>query len=115
MDWVYQTQRIELFEHELSGTYSQAGMSKEDFLKSIASQLEDALDDEIEKVKDKYKTKVQAIQKKIKAEQRELAQDEEELKQRKMEELGTHAENILGFVSGSRSKRRVSTSLPSGG
>ena len=111
VDWVYQTQRIELLQHELSGTYSQPGMSKEDFLKSIDSQLEDALDDEIEKLKDSYKTKVQSIQKKIKAEQRELAQDEEELKQRKMEELGTHAENILSFVSGSRSKRRVSTSL----
>lgn len=111
VDWVYQTKRIELYHHKMSGTYSQAGMSKEDFLKTIASELDEALDDEVEKLKAKYKTKVQSIQKKIKAEERELAQDEEELKQRKMEELGTHAENIFNFVAGSRSKRRVSTSL----
>jgi hypothetical protein len=111
VDWVYQTQRIELYHHKLSGTYSEVGMYKEDFLKTIADELEDALEDEIDKLKAKYKTKVQSIQKKIKAEERELSQDEEELKQRKMEELGTHAENILGFVTGSRSKRRVSTSL----
>jgi hypothetical protein len=110
-DWVYQTQRIELFHHKLSGTYSQPGMSKEAFLETIADDLEEALEDEVDKLKAKYKTKVQSIQKKIKSEERELAQDEAELKQRKMEELGTHAENIFNFVAGSRSKRRVSTSL----
>jgi hypothetical protein len=111
VDWVYQSKRLELLHHEPSGSYSQPGMSKEAFMASIDDQIEDALDDEIDKLKAKYKTKVESIQKKIKAEQRELAQDEQELKQRKMEELGTHAENILGFVTGSRSKRRVSTSM----
>ncbi|MBN2045903.1 MAG: DUF87 domain-containing protein [Anaerolineales bacterium] len=111
VDWVYQTQRIELFQHKLSGTFSQAGMSKDEFLKTIADDLEEALEDEVDKLKEKYKTKVELIQKKIKAEERELVQDEAELKQRKMEELGTHAETIFNFVAGSRSKRRVSTSL----
>jgi hypothetical protein len=111
VDWVYQTRRLELFHHTPTGKYSQPGVSRAEFMNALSGQLEDALDDEVEKIKATYKTRVDAIQKKIKAEQRELSQDEQELKQRKMEELGTHAENILGFVTGSRSKRRVSTSL----
>jgi phage host-nuclease inhibitor protein Gam len=111
VDWVYQTQRLEIFHHEPTDTYSSPGVSKEDFLDDLEDTIEDALDDEVEEIKAKYESKIKSIQKKITSEQRELDQDEAELKQRKMEELATHAENILGFISGSRSKRRVSTSM----
>ncbi|MDO9347643.1 MAG: hypothetical protein Q7T47_00035, partial [Anaerolineales bacterium] len=44
-------------------------------------------------------------------EKRELKMDEAELSARKVEELGTHAENLLGVFSGRRASRRLSTSL----
>ena len=44
-------------------------------------------------------------------EERELRGDETELSQRKMEELGTHAENVLGLFGGRKSSRRLSSSL----
>ena len=40
-----------------------------------------------------------------------MAEDQAELGSRKMEEVATLAENVFGFFSGSRSSRRVSTSL----
>jgi hypothetical protein len=40
-----------------------------------------------------------------------LREDETELSQRRMEELGTHAENVLGLFGGRKSSRRLSSSL----
>ena len=51
------------------------------------------------------------MQDRLTKEERELSEDESELSARKMEELATHAENILGLFGGSRSRRRVSSSL----
>ena len=42
-------------------------------------------------------------------EERELEEDQTELSQRKMEEMGTHAENLLGLLAGRR--RSMTTSL----
>ena len=42
-------------------------------------------------------------------EERELDEDETELSQRKMEEVGKHAENLIGLLAGR--KRSLSTSL----
>ena len=51
------------------------------------------------------------IQEKLAREERELAGDQEELSQRKMEELGTAAESVFGLFSGRKSSRRLSSSL----
>jgi DNA repair ATPase RecN len=59
----------------------------------------------------RVKGAIKQIDGRLTKEQRELAEDEAELASRKMEELATHAENVLGFFSGSRSRRKVTTSL----
>jgi len=46
----------------------------------------------------------------LEREQRSLNENEDELSQRRMEELGTHAENIFSMLGGKRS-RRLTTSL----
>jgi len=51
------------------------------------------------------------LEDKIAREERELREDEAELSHRKMEELGTHAENVLGLFGGRKSSRRLSSSL----
>jgi hypothetical protein len=54
---------------------------------------------------------MRAIQKKVDREERELNEDESEHSARKMEEMATHFENVLGILGGSKSKRRISTSM----
>jgi chromosome segregation ATPase len=74
-----------------------------------ADAARDERDKELRKVSDSYDRKIESIQNKLGREERELQEDESELSQRKMEELGTHAENIFSLISGRR--RRMSTSL----
>lgn len=68
-------------------------------------------DEEADEIRIEYQQKIEALGKKLGREERELAEDMADLSSRRMEELATHAENLLGFLSGSRSRRRVSTSL----
>jgi hypothetical protein len=49
------------------------------------------------------------LQRKLDKEKREVSRDEAEANQRRMEEMGTHLENVIGLFTGSR--RRLSTSL----
>jgi hypothetical protein len=51
------------------------------------------------------------VQDKLAREQREMAQDEAEHSQRKMEEMGSAAETLLGLFGGRKSSRRLSGSL----
>lgn len=75
------------------------------------SQCSEAADIEVRKLEKKYKTKIERIKDRLAKEQRELAEDQAELGSRKMEEVATLAENVYGLFSGSRSSRRISTSL----
>lgn len=68
-------------------------------------------DEEAEELKEDYQKKIESLKKKLSKEERELAEEMAELSSRRMEEWVTHAENLLGFLGGSRSRRRVSTSL----
>jgi t-SNARE complex subunit (syntaxin) len=64
---------------------------------------------EIDKVEARYERKLDQIEARLRREERELRQDEAELSQRRMEEMGTHAENVLSLFS--KRSRRLSTSL----
>jgi hypothetical protein len=86
-------------------------MTKAEFIQQCSEEARKQRDDEVDKLGDKYEKKIKTLEDRLAREERELAEDEAELAGRKMEELATHAENILGVFSGSRSKRRVSSSL----
>ena len=63
----------------------------------------------MDKVEASYEKKLDTIEDRLRREERELRQDEAELSQRKMEEMGTHAENVLSLFS--KRSRRLTTSL----
>jgi len=67
------------------------------------------LEAEIDKTKAAYDKKIETIKDRMSREERELRQDETELSQRRLEELGTHAETVLSLFSGRR--RKITTSL----
>jgi len=86
-------------------------MGKAEFRIACSTAAQKARDDEIDKIKERYLKKMKAIQVKLEKEQRELSEDEAEFNARKMEEMATHFENVLGLFGGSRNSRRVSSSL----
>jgi flagellar biosynthesis chaperone FliJ len=80
-------------------------------MKACSDAASQGRDAEVEKQAAKIDKQIATLQDKLAREERELSQDQSELGQRKMEELGTGAENIIGLFTGSRSTRRLSSSL----
>lgn len=111
VDYVYHDAGLKLMANEALDLIARPGMPSEEFMEECEEAASKAIQEEIEELRDKYEQKVDRIRDRISKEERELAEDESELSSRKMEELATHAENVLGLFSGSRSRRRVSTSL----
>jgi hypothetical protein len=110
-DYIYHSQGLKLFSNAELELLAEPGTTEAGFREQLSEAARKARDEEVEALKDKYENKVDRVQDKLTKEERELAEDESELSARKMEELATHAENILGLFSGSRSRRRVSSSL----
>ncbi len=111
-DWVYRSVQVTVRANESLDIYAGPDISAAEFRTMCAEAARKERDEEVQKVSDKYDKKIATLQERMAREERELAEDETELSQRKMEELGTHAENIFGFFSKkSRSTRRISSSL----
>jgi hypothetical protein len=108
-DWAYRTARLRVRAHEALGIYTGPSISQAEFRKMCAQAARVGRDEEIAKIEKSYEQKFQALGVRLEREERELDTDESELGQRRMEELGTHAENVLSLFS--KSKRRISTSL----
>ena len=89
--------------------YAGPDVSAAEFREMCAEAAREARDDEIKKVGASFEKKIDALEKKLAREERELDEDRSELSQRKMEEWGTHAENVLSLFGGRR--RRMTTSL----
>ena len=111
VDWVYRTTAVKARANDALKVYGGPDVSQADFMKACADAAREGRDAEIEKQAAKIDKQIATLQDKLSREERELQQDESELSQRKMEELGTGAENIIGLFTGSRSTRRLSSSL----
>jgi hypothetical protein len=110
-DFVYHEAELTLFWNPELKLASQPGVSKEEFAQEVARAAQEARDDEAKELHRKYEKKIDALKAKLSREERELAEDQAEHSARKMEEMATHAENVLSLFGGSRSRRRISGSL----
>jgi hypothetical protein len=111
LDFVYRNTKIQLEQNVTLDLIAGPEETKAEFQTRISEAARDARDDKIEELRDKYGKKMKVIQRRLAREQRELDEDETEHSARKIEEMATHFENVLGLFGGSRSRRRVSTSL----
>jgi hypothetical protein len=109
-DWVYHNTAVIVRANETLKIYAGPDVSQAEFRKLCAEAAREARDEDLDEVRDSFEKKIERLEDRMEREQRELREDEAELHQRKMEEMGTHAENILSLFGG-RSRRRVSTSL----
>jgi hypothetical protein len=111
LDYVYHDAGLTVLKNETLKLFAQPDTTRAEFLTQCSEVAREMRDEEIDKLQDKYEKKIDTLEDRLAREERELAEDEAELSGRKMEELATHAENVLGLFSGSRSSRRVSSSL----
>ncbi len=91
--------------------YAGPDVSAGEFRTLCSEAARSGLEAEVEKLALAYDRKLEALQDKLAREERELAGDQSELSQRKMEELGTAAENVFSLFGGRKSSRRISSSL----
>lgn len=110
-DYLYREQERRLPAQSDLGLVAEPDESPEAFKARCLEVASQRRDQEAKKIQEGYQRKVESLKKKLSREERELAEDMAEFSSRRMEEWVTHAENLLGFLGGSRSRRRVSTSL----
>jgi hypothetical protein len=111
VDWVYRDSRASVRANETLKMYAGPEVSQAEFRRMCAEAARESRDAEARKVSGTFDKKIEALQVKLAREERELAEDETELSQRRLEEYGTHAENVLNLFSRRKSSRRLSTSL----
>ncbi len=111
VDWIYRSVTVTARANETLKVYAGPDVSQAEFMKACAETAREARDSEIEKKTAQFDRKINTLEDRMMREERELREDEAELSHRKMEELGTHAENVLGLFGGRKSSRRLSSSL----
>lgn len=109
-NWVYRTSQVSVRANQSLDLFAGPEISPAEFRRMCADAARQQRDQEVRKSADSYDRRINALKERLAREQRELSQDETELSQRRMEELGTHAENFLSLFNRRRS-RRLSTSL----
>jgi|Deesub1362A_J573_1020465.scaffolds.fasta_scaffold00778_2 hypothetical protein len=110
-DFAYRSAELRLEYNPQLKLVAKPGMTKAEFRALCSERARQALEEEVDKIKEKYLRKIKRLQAKIAREEQELAEDKAEFSARKMEEMATHFENVLGLFGGSRSRRRISSSL----
>jgi hypothetical protein len=111
VDWVFRTSSIKVYANSALKLFAGPPTGEGQFRQMLGDAARKGLEAEKKKLQSAYKTKIQALQKKLNAEKRELLEDQSDLQARKLEALGTHAENIVTLFTGSRSTTRLSRSL----
>ncbi len=110
-DWVARTSAVKARVNAALKVFAGPDISQAEFMKACADAARDARDSEIAKKTAPIERKLKTLEDKLRREERELREDEATLSARKLEEMGTHAENVLGLFTGSRSTRKLSSSL----
>ncbi len=110
-DWVYRSNQVSVRANEALKVYAGPEVSQAGFRQMCSDEARKERDKELQKAIASYDKKLDTLRDRLVREQRELSEDQTELSQRRMEEVGTHAENILSLFGGRKSSRRLSSSL----
>jgi hypothetical protein len=108
-DWIYHTLTATVRANEELEIYAGPQVSQGEFRRMCAEAAEEALEEEREKIQDRFDKKLDTLKDRLIREERELDEDQAELSSRKLEEMGTHAENLISLLVGRQ--RRMTTSL----
>jgi hypothetical protein len=110
-DWVFRNSSVKARANQALKVFAGPDVSPAEFVKACADAARDARDAEVDKKTAQIDRQLKSLEDKLAREERELVKDEDELSNRKMEEAGTHIENITGLFGGRRKASRLSSSL----
>ena len=110
-DWAFRNSSVKARVNQALKVFAGPDVSAAEFMTACAEAAREARDAEIEKKTAQLDRQLKSMEDKLSREERELVKDEDELSNRKMEEAGTHIENITGLFGGRRKASRLSSSL----
>ncbi|NWG07847.1 MAG: ATP-binding protein [Chloroflexi bacterium] len=110
-DWVFRNSSVTARVNAALKVYAGPDVSQAEFMRACADAARDARDAEIAKKTSIIDRQLKTLEDKLAREERELREDEAELANRKVEEAGTHLENLTGLFGGRRKASRLSSSL----
>ena len=110
-DWVLRNSSVRARANATLKVYAGPDVSQADFMRACADAARDLRDKEIAKQAGQIDRQLKTLEDKLNREERELREDEAELSNRKVEEAGTHLENLTGLFGGRRKASRLSSSL----
>ena len=110
-DWVFRNSSVKARANQTLKVFAGPDVSQAEFVRACADAARDARDAEIAKKTATLDRQLKTLEDRLAREERELAKDEEELSNRKVEEAGTHLENLTGLFGGRRKASRLSSSL----
>jgi hypothetical protein len=108
-DWIYYEGKIQVRANEELDVYAGPEIPESEFRKMVEKAAQKEMEEEIDKEEEKVDRKLDTIKDRLARERRELEEDKTELSQRKLEEMGKLAENVLSLIGGRR--RSLTTSL----
>lgn len=111
LDWAYREAKVSVRANEELKVYAGPDVSEAEFRTMLAEAARDQRDAERKKATATFDRQLKSLNDKLAREERELSEDEVRHSQRKLEEAGTHAENVFSLLGGRRSSRRLSSSL----
>jgi hypothetical protein len=110
-DWVFRNSSVKARVNQALKVFAGPDVSQAEFMKACAEAAREGRDAEIAKKSATLDRQLKTAEDKLAREERELREDEAELSNRKVEEAGTHLENLTGLFGGRRKSSRLSSSL----
>ncbi len=107
-DWLYYNTRLPIIVHTELKLFQQPGETMREFKIRLQQAARENRDAEVDKLEDKYDTRISRLDTKLRKEKRELIADEEEYQARKRQEMVGIGESVLGFFMGRRSSSALS-------
>ncbi|NOX62044.1 MAG: ATP-binding protein [Chloroflexi bacterium] len=108
---LYHEQRLPLLYHPTLKLYSRPDESEREFKVRVQMAARERRDAEVEKLRKKYRRTLDRLEKRLEREREELAEDKAEFKARKVEEMVSGAETVLGLFGIFGRRRSVSAAL----
>lgn len=97
-DYLYHEQRLKLLHNTTLKLYSRPGESERDFRIRMQQVAREKRDDEVEKIRKRYRKELDRLKNRLEREERELKEDEADYDSRKMEEIVSGAETVAGIL-----------------
>lgn len=109
LEWVYRDGTIPVRANETLKVYAGPEVSEAEFRRMCTDEAARQREKEIETKTRALDTRLKTLNDRLTREERELEEDQEEVSQRRLEEYGTHAENLFSLFS--KRRRTLTTSL----